>query len=225
MPAVRVLSYSNCQEIHPLHFQVNFQKFSTLRVNNWTSFNFNCLHRREQTRATYIKLCDESRSSGALILEVGGQYPLALVVTGQTVDTALHQNQTELSISVLQQEGIFRYAWACANEGAKKFVGQQLSAWVVDHVWIRPERWTSCVAGTWEKLSVQANKRTCKHINFYAAERTPCNYSRLSTNIKIKTNHSPFWLQITKSDYVKHAVSLVMAKDHSDLPTRHSAVR
>ena len=24
--------YSNCQEIHPIHFSVNFQKFSTLRV-------------------------------------------------------------------------------------------------------------------------------------------------------------------------------------------------
>ena len=34
-PTIRVLSYSNCQEIHPLHFQVNFQKFSTLRVNQY----------------------------------------------------------------------------------------------------------------------------------------------------------------------------------------------
>ena len=31
-PTIGVLSYSNCQEIHPLHFFVNFQKFSTLRV-------------------------------------------------------------------------------------------------------------------------------------------------------------------------------------------------
>ena len=29
---IRVLSYSNCQEIHPLHFYMNFHKFSTLRV-------------------------------------------------------------------------------------------------------------------------------------------------------------------------------------------------
>ena len=33
-PTIRVLSYSNCQEIHPIHFKAKFPKFSTLRVNN-----------------------------------------------------------------------------------------------------------------------------------------------------------------------------------------------
>ena len=37
-PTIRVLSYSDCQEIHPLPFWVNFQKFSTLRVNNIIQF-------------------------------------------------------------------------------------------------------------------------------------------------------------------------------------------
>ena len=33
---IRVLSYYNCQEIHPLHFLVNFQKVSSLRVDTQT---------------------------------------------------------------------------------------------------------------------------------------------------------------------------------------------
>ena len=35
-PTISVLSYSNHQEIHPLHFEVNVQKFNSLRVKETT---------------------------------------------------------------------------------------------------------------------------------------------------------------------------------------------
>ena len=41
-PTIRVLSYSNCQEIHPLIFEVNFQTFSTLRGNFYRTMHFQC---------------------------------------------------------------------------------------------------------------------------------------------------------------------------------------
>lgn len=38
------------------------------------------------------------------LLPVGGKYSLGLVVAGKPVDSALNQNQTELSILVLQKQ-------------------------------------------------------------------------------------------------------------------------
>lgn len=47
------------------------------------------------------RLCDNGAGSSGLVLPGGGQDTDGLVVTGQTVDTGLDQNQAELGVLVL----------------------------------------------------------------------------------------------------------------------------
>ena len=47
------------------------------------------------------RLCDKGGGGGALVTPGGGKDTDGLVVTGQTVDTGLDQNQAELGVLVL----------------------------------------------------------------------------------------------------------------------------
>jgi hypothetical protein len=48
-----------------------------------------------------MRLCDKGGGSGALVAPGGGQDTDGLVVTGQTVDAGLDQNEAELGVLVL----------------------------------------------------------------------------------------------------------------------------
>lgn len=48
-----------------------------------------------------ITLCDHGGSGGGLVLPVGGEDTDSAVVTGETVDTRLDENEAELGVLVL----------------------------------------------------------------------------------------------------------------------------
>lgn len=50
---------------------------------------------------TRVRLCDQGAGGGGLVLPGRGQNTDGLVVTGETVDTRLDENETELGVLVL----------------------------------------------------------------------------------------------------------------------------
>ena len=81
------------------------------------------LHRPRSSKTTnhdtVRRLCDQGGGGGALVTPGGGEDTDGLVVTGQTVDTGLDQNQAELGVLVLavtlkvlaDSDGLKKLAW------------------------------------------------------------------------------------------------------------------
>ena len=65
-PTIRVLCHSNCQDIHPLHFWVNFHKFSTLRVKRWAHFKCPLIHSIATGKWTVILLWHTSPTHASI---------------------------------------------------------------------------------------------------------------------------------------------------------------
>jgi hypothetical protein len=63
--------------------------------------HLNVYHEDYHTRQSYICLCDEGRGGGALVPPGRGESTNGLVVTGETVDTGLDENEAELAVLVL----------------------------------------------------------------------------------------------------------------------------
>lgn len=59
------------------------------------------LHHNDHPHQPYERLCDESGGGGALVPPGRGKGTDGLVVTGETVDTGLDENEAELGVLVL----------------------------------------------------------------------------------------------------------------------------
>lgn len=54
-----------------------------------------------KSSSTGLHLCDDGAGSGALVLPGRGEDTDSLIVTGETVDSRLDENETELGVLVL----------------------------------------------------------------------------------------------------------------------------